>query len=288
MTEQSLEQIGFLALESMLFEVSATPKPGLVDRYNNGAHHDMDFFTFMSSEASLRHSFDDFAQLGYSHRDEPVKKLLPYLQQSGQAAEKSMFAGTRGINTHKGMIFSLGLLSGVAGWLTGKEALKAERLCQLTAQMCAGLSAQDETALRQKPPAQLTKGEAMYLKYGVTGARGEAESGYKTVREISLPLYRKLRGEGCSVNNALVDILLHLLAYAGDTNILGRHDLETLTYAQKEAAKVLQKGSIHTEEGRQAIIDLDNDFIEKYISPGGCADLIAVTHFLYEAEKLKD
>ena len=287
MTEQMLEQIGFLALESMLFEVSATPKPGLVDRYNNGAHHDMDFFTFMSSEAALRHSFDDFAQLGYAHREEPVAQLLPYLQQSGQAAEKSMFAGTGGINTHKGMIFSLGLLSGAAGWLAGREILAAERLCLLVAQMCAGLSAQDEAALKRKPPAQLTKGEAMYLKYGVTGARGEAESGFKTVRAISLPLYCQLREKGCSVNNALVDCLLHLLAYAGDTNILGRHDMSTLKYAQREAAKVLEKGSIHTEEGRQAIIDLDNDFIEKYISPGGCADLIAVTHFLYEAEKLQ-
>ena len=73
--------IGDLAHEAMLCEVSATPKPGLVDRATNGAHRDMDFFTFLSSATALRCSFDGFARLGAEHAAEPVTSLLPYLQQ---------------------------------------------------------------------------------------------------------------------------------------------------------------------------------------------------------------
>ena len=196
-----IEKIGALAVEAMLYEVSATPKPGLVDRNNTGAHHDMDFFTFMSSAAALRGAFDAFAAAGYAHRREPAGSLLAQLQPPGQQAEKQMFAMTHGVNTHKGMIFSLGVLCGAAGWLLERENITAVRLCELAAAMCEGICAKEYAGLREKK--QLTKGEAMYLKYGVTGVRGEAESGFQTVREIALPAYRALKAEGYAVNDVL-------------------------------------------------------------------------------------
>ena len=61
-----LNKISSLAMEGILFEVSATPKPGLVDRNNAGAHKDMDYFTFMSSAAALHDTFDIFVRLGWS------------------------------------------------------------------------------------------------------------------------------------------------------------------------------------------------------------------------------
>ena len=274
-----LNHIGAFAVEAMLFEVSATPKPGLVDRKNNGAHKDMDFFTFMSSAAALRGAFDAFAATGYAHRMESVATLLPELQGIGVKAERQMFELTQGVNTHKGMIFSLGVLCGAAGWLADREVPTVERLCLLAAEMCDGLCEQQYAKLNGKK--QLTKGEAMYLKYGVTGVRGEAESGFATVREIAMPAYYSLRAEGYSINDVLVGTLLVLLAGAHDTNILGRHDMETLHSVQREAQQVLDAGGIRTEEGRAAVQALDEDFIRRWISPGGSADLIAVTHFLY-------
>ena len=80
MNRQRLSMIGALAVEAMLYEVSATPKPGLVDRSNSGAHHDMDFFTFMSSAAALRGYFDECAAIGAGHSQQAVSGLLPYLQ----------------------------------------------------------------------------------------------------------------------------------------------------------------------------------------------------------------
>ncbi|MDD6382231.1 MAG: triphosphoribosyl-dephospho-CoA synthase CitG [Selenomonadaceae bacterium] len=277
--------IGDLAHEAMLCEVSATPKPGLVDRATNGAHRDMDFFTFLSSATALRCSFDGFARLGAEHAAEPVMSLLPYLQQAGLAAERRMFAATHGVNTHKGMIFSLGLLCGAAGWTARRgEPLHADHLCTLVAEMCAGLTAAAYAHVEEKPAEARTKGEAMFLRYGVTGVRGEAESGFATVRLFALPVYRTRREAGVSVNDALCDTLLVLIARNMDTNILGRHDMETLRYAQRAARNVAMLDGMHTEAGCRAIRVLDDDFTQRWISPGGSADLLAVTHFLYEIE----
>ena len=280
------KKIGTLAHLAMLSEVSATPKPGLVDRATNGAHDDMDFFTFLASATALRTSFDTFAELGRAHAAEPVTALLPHLQAAGIIAEREMFAATQGVNTHKGMIFSLGLLAGVAGWAGARgERITAEHLCELAAELTHGLTAAACAEAQRKPASERTKGEAMYVKYGVTGVRGEAEQGFPSVQKLALPVYRQRRKEGASVNDALVDTLLALIAGTADTNILGRHDMEALYYAQAAAKRVQSLGGMKTAEGRKALIALDSDFTQRWLSPGGSADLIAVTHFLYEIEK---
>ena len=284
MTEHIAARIGAAAIEAMLYEVAATPKPGLVDRSNNGAHRDMDYYTFMSSAAALRMSFDEFLTTGRQYSNREVMRLLPELQSCGRRAEQRMFAMTRGINTHKGMIFSLGLLCGAAGWLLPKGAFSIEVLCRTVAAMCTVIYKKAYGNLVKKET--LTKGERMYLLYGVAGVRGEAESGFYTVRKLSLPRYRQSRKLGCSINDALVDTLLHLLAETMDTNILGRHDMNTLLAAQKRASEILKAGSIHTVQGRSMILNLDEEFMKEYISPGGSADLVAVTHFLYTLENL--
>lgn len=149
--------------------------------------------------------------------------------------------------------------------------------------MCKGICEKEYADLDKK--TELTKGERMYLEYGCTGVRGEVEYGYQTVKQYSLPCYSKLRREEVSANDALVQTLLHLIANTYDTNILSRHDMETMKYCKEYAEKVLCLGGILTERGRAKLIKMDDDFIEKYISPGGCADLLAVTHFIYSLEQ---
>ncbi len=279
-----INKIASLAMEGMLYEVSATPKPGLVDRNNSGAHNDMDYFTFMSSAAALHASFDEFARIGWQYRQRPVQEVLPYLREAGKTAEFKMFSFTQGINTHKGMIFTMGILCGCAGWLLDKKTLTFENLSECSKRMCHGICEKEYKNLEQK--AELTKGERMYLEYGCRGVRGEVEQGYPLIKNFSLPYYKKLRTENISVNDALVQTLLHLIADTYDTNILSRHNMNTMKYCQTYAEKVLKIGGIFTESGRVAIEQMDKDFIEKYISPGGCADLLAVTHFVYCLENL--
>ena len=279
-----LHKIASLALEAMLYEAAATPKPGLVDRANSGAHRDMDFFTFMASAAALHSAFDAMTLAGSSAcRASSPRVMWPSLREAGREAEARMFESTRGVNTHKGEIFSLGLLCGCAGWLTGRGGtLSAEDLTALAAEMCQGLCERELAPLREREGQ--TKGEQMYLRYGCTGIRGEAESGFRTVIEVSLPVFRELMAGGNSVNDALIQTLLHLISGTADTNILSRHNMETAEQARARAREVLALGGVLTTEGRAAIEAMDRDFIARRISPGGCSDLLAVTYFLFRME----
>lgn len=275
-----VEKITQIAVEAMLSEVSATPKPGLVDRKNAGAHYDMDFFTFITSSASLSQGLLHMAQVGRNFQGKPIKLMWTALQEAGYEAEVAMFKATKGVNTHKGMVFSLGILTAVTSWLT--EDFSAKHICEEAAKLCQGLCEEAYRDLAHKKA--LTKGERMYLSYGVRGARGEAEDGFPTVLQVSLPMYRELRKQKVSVNDAFVQTLLCLIAHTEDTNIISRHDLSVATYAKKAAQKVLDLGGIHSVVGKAAMEALDEDFIERYISPGGAADLLALTHFLYKIE----
>ncbi|MEA4965478.1 MAG: triphosphoribosyl-dephospho-CoA synthase CitG [Oscillospiraceae bacterium] len=282
MTQDTASRIGTRAMEGLLFEVAATPKPGLVDRANSGAHHDMDFFTFLSSAAALSPCFTRFAQLGTAYSAKPLPELLPPLRAYGRTAETKMFAMTGGVNTHKGLIFSLGLLCGCAGWLSGKAPLTADNVCETAGRLCRGLCQTDYGALREK--ACLTKGERLYLQYGIKGVRGEAESGFLTVRTVSAPQYRALLAGGSAQNEALVQTLLFLLAKTVDTNVIARHGLAASRYVQASAEKALALGGMFTGEGRACIRRMDDDLIGRDLSPGGCADLLAATHFLVSLE----
>lgn len=280
--EQMLNKIASLAVEGMLYEVSATPKPGLVDRSNSGAHKDMDYFTFLSSAAALHGAFDVFVRTGWRYRNRPLEELLEPLREAGKKAEFQMFSFTHGVNTHKGMIFTLGILCGCAGWLLEKKPLTFEHLSACAAKMCRGICEKEYADLDKKE--HLTKGERMYLEYGCTGVRGEVENGYPTIRNYSLPYYTKLKETGVSNNEALVQTLLYLIAETCDTNILSRHDKAMLEHCQGYARKVLNLGGIFTDTGKKELLKMDEDFIENYASPGGCADLLAVTHFVHSLE----
>ncbi len=284
MTTNNPEELGTLALEAMLIEVSVTPKPGLVDRNNSGAHHDMNFFTFLRSAASLRSSFEEFARAGFvgGSRNFSPAQVFPLIRKIGLEAEKRMFAATDGINTHKGEIFSLGLLSSCAGFLTGKsETLTAEKVMTLASEMCHGICEKDFAGVRNKKT--LTKGERVYLEHGITGIRGEAEAGYPAVRDVGLPALRKYLADGLSLNDALAFTLIHIMANAQDTNIISRHDLKTAEIVMKRAEKILAENS-----GLDGIRELDREFIAEYISPGGSGDLLAVTYFLQRLEFRED
>lgn len=126
------------ALLSLLLEVSSSPKPGLVDRFNCGAHRDMDFFTFMESSAALSGYFVKCALLGTEFQGDHPKELFRRLRPVGIAAERTMFQATGGVNTHKGLVFSLGILCAAAAHLMAvleTELLDAEELCGLIANM---------------------------------------------------------------------------------------------------------------------------------------------------------
>lgn len=273
-------QIGQHALRAILYEVAVTPKPGLVDRNNSGAHQDMDFYTFIDSASALHGVFDRFTRIGRETRERSYAETRSALQTYGLEAERKMFTLTKGVNTHKGIIFSLGFLCGAIGRIHDGDALSPEMITAEVKKICAGLC-QEVYGEELKRKKDLTKGEEVYLRYGFQGARAEAEQGFPTVLTVALPEFLRCLNEGMDMNRAGVCTLLKLIAYAADTNVLSRHDMETAMMTKSEARETIKKLVRSDGEDMSAVEALDLMFIQKNISPGGCADLLAVTIFLY-------
>ncbi|MEI9204490.1 triphosphoribosyl-dephospho-CoA synthase, partial [Pseudomonas aeruginosa] len=96
----------------------------------------------------------------------------------GMACEGDMFRATAGVNTHKGSIFSLGLLCAAIGRLLQlNQPVTPTTVCSTAASFCRGLT---DRELRTNN-SQLTAGQRLYQQLGLTGARGEAEAGYPLV-----------------------------------------------------------------------------------------------------------
>src|SRR5699024_6679000 len=102
-------KISSMSIKSILYEVAATPKTGLVDRKNSGAHKDMDFFTFINSSSVLGSYFYNCTKAGIEFKGNDYRDLLKDIRPIGMEAEKDMFKATNNINTHKGIIFSQGI-----------------------------------------------------------------------------------------------------------------------------------------------------------------------------------
>ncbi len=280
--------IGRIALTATLYEVSAAPKPGLVDPFSRGAHADMDYFTFLSSAAALAPFFAEFAGIGGARHGEP-QDLLPRLRKVGLAAEKAMFAATAGANTHKGLIFSLGLLCAAAGRLLAPAGrVEPDACAREAAEIVAGINRRELAALRPdkgqdtrvQGAATLTAGEQLYLKYGVRGVRGEAEDAFPSVIRHALPRLRADLAAGTSWNDAMIDALFVLCQRVEDTTVLNRAGPEGLAYVRAKASEALALGGMTSAQGRRFIQTLDEDFSRRNLSPGGCADLLAAAVFL--------
>ena len=269
------EYIGAQAYLALQKEVQATPKPGLVDRANRGAHRDMDMRHFFVSANALRPYFVAFADAGYLTRDDAPEETFKKIRNVGLEAEKAMLAATGGVNTHKGAIFSLGLLCAAAGRLS-PENWQAETLLKECAAMTKGIVQKDFSHLT--PETATTFGQRIYLQHGITGVRGQAEAGFPAVLDVGLPIFQKARITGRSENDALCITLLHLMAATDDTNLIHRSDLQTQQQIRQKIADLLKDDPFPEIS---VIQKLDMEFIEKNLSPGGSADLLALTYLLH-------
>ena len=261
--------IGMCAQRALLYEAVTTPKPGLVDAQNSGAHRDMDLFTFMDSAAALRGWFEAAALTGMMQDSD--EDTFAALRAQGIEAEAHMLAATGGVNTHKGALFSLGIACCAAG--RAGEGASAEEILAAAAKIAAP-SLMDFEAL--SPENAKTGGEKQYLTQQLTGIRGEAAAGFPSVAGHALPAFRVSLERGESVNDALLHALLTLMACLPDSNILRRKGQAALEDVQARSLELSQNGFTHDDLQR-----MDADFIRENISPGGSADLLALTCFLH-------
>jgi triphosphoribosyl-dephospho-CoA synthase len=273
------KQIIDIARQAMLLEAVAYPKPGLVDPMDSGSHDDMDIMTFIMSSNSMDQEWALMYQAGCKFQGKDLSALFGQIRPLGLAAERQMLKATNGINTHKGVIFSLGIIVSAIGYLNRHRQLNSvDDILETVKQMMTHVL-DDFQGLENKPLEQLSHGERLYLKYNVQGIRREAYQGFPIVQAYALPY---LREAGELTNEAILDTLILIMKHCEDTNLIKRAgDIKVLDYAKSCTNEYFALGGAKTPDGQDYLTNLNQTFIAKNLSIGGSADLLTISIFLY-------
>lgn len=262
-----------LSLKAMISEVSTFPSFGLVSPVSKGSHKDMDYYTFLDSSLAIVPYLKEMASVGYNYKN--VEDIFEAIRNIGKSAEEKMFIATNNINTHKGMIFLMGVcISAVTKNMF--EDGDFYNIKNLIKEMVVNIL-DDFNNLNSKE--KLTHGEKLYLEHGFTGIRGQVKDGLSVIFEDIIPKYENTTLKG---NDLYIQILISLMAVVEDSTVVYRQDIDTLKKVQNDAKKLLEIGAINKEKEKKMIIDLEKEYIDKNISPGGCADLLAISIFMLD------
>jgi triphosphoribosyl-dephospho-CoA synthase len=264
----SADAIGALASSCLRREVETWPKPGLVSHVDNGSHADMDAAMLRRSAATLQPFFAALAVAGAEGA--PMGRL----RSIGLVAEAEMLSATGGVNAHRGAIFGLGLLCASAGLEDrGGETLGAV------------VRRRFGPAITEGPVPLESHGARAGRLYGAGGARGEAAEGFPSVYEIGAPALadgRRLAPHDPEAPR--VQAIFALIAAVTDTNLLHRGGAEGLAFARQRAQSFLQRGGVGAPDWRQAGACIHAEFVARRLSPGGSADLLAMSLFVDQFE----
>lgn len=282
--------IAHLATQALQAELDTTPKPGLVDKDNNGAHRDMDYALMQRSIDTLHPYFVQLARLGFAD-------TLPThtaIRDIGIEAEKAMLSATNGVNTHKGALFSMGLAVVAAAHEERKIAANEEQILKERnggEDVLVSLQTTIKALAASFPDTNGTHGsKAKLLSKGTTAIKGaldNAREGYEKLFAEWLPFYIERRKEHDAYT--LHKTLLRIMCDLDDTNVIYRTDLATAEEVKQEARALLDSFSkAHTAEDKEkriaaellALKDMDKRYTARNISPGGAADMLSLTIFI--------
>lgn len=265
-----VQKLSSLALQSILTEISLTPKPGLVDKLSNGSHRDMDYRSFLNSTSAISPWFSELVVAGFSFEDRNLSGALPLIRRIGLRMENAMNESTRNVNTQKGIIFLMGLALFSCGKLFSQSG--TFNIIEFRAMLLGICRNLVNNELKDSYDQEKSHGTDVFLKYGFGGARAEAESGFETVFKYGLP---QLEGTAEINDQALIKCFLAIAANNNDTNILYRSNPQVMLEFQ-----VLCKTAMDNfnDLNYSAVIDFCK---RENISPGGSADLLAVTIFVW-------
>ena len=288
--------IAHLATQALQAELDTTPKPGLVDKDNNGAHRDMDYALMQLSINTLHPYFVRLAFLGFAD-------TLPshtVIRDAGIEAEKAMLEATNGINTHKGALFSMGLAVVAAAYEEKKAAAnKEERGKEREEEYLSSLQLTIKALAASFPDTSGTHGsKAKQLSNGTTtikGALDNAREGYEKLFAEWLPFYNERRKSHDA--HALHKTLLRIMCDIDDTNVIYRTNVATAEEVKQEARALLASfEEAYAAEDKEkcasaieekcasaellALKDMDRRYTERNISPGGAADMLSLTVFI--------
>jgi len=258
---------GALASECLHLEIDTYPKPGLVSLVDNGSHRDMDAALLQGSADLLEPYFAELAAAGAAGAE------MGRLRVIGIEAERAMLAATGGVNTYRGAIFGLGLLCAAAGF---RDACgSGHSLGRIVANLWG-------EAIVSGPVPLHSHGAVAGRRFGAGGARQQAAAGFPLLYRVGLPALR--HGFDLAPGDAeaaRVQCCLALIAELDDTNLLHRGGEAGLAYARAAAASFIGRGGIAVPGWREEAVALHAAFVERNLSPGGAADMLAMTLFLH-------
>lgn len=265
--------ISQIALKAMISEVSTFPSFGLVSPISNGSHKDMNYYTFLNSSMAIAPFIKEMAYVGYTFIK--PKYIFDAIRDIGILCEEKMFEATNNVNTHKGMIFLMGIcVSAVTKALFENKGFY--EIKDIIKEMVESIL-DDFKDLNLKE--NLTHGEKLYLEHGFTGIRGQVKDGLSVVFD---EIIRKFENTNLKENDLYVQILINLMSMVEDSTIVYRLNIDSLRKVQNDAKELLAIGGVNTTEGKLRIEELEKEYINLNISPGGCADLLAISIFLIE------
>ena len=253
-----------IAVRALYDELSLYPKPGLVSFVDSGAHQDMNGSLFFRSLFGLRHYF--FKVALHSAQGKSLHQLVHY----GLEAELIMNTITRGVNTHRGAIFAMGILCASIAKLSAREAeFSTHDLQQAIINDWADY-------LKYIHRNENTHGAVVKKKYNIEDAKHIAINGYAPVFNVFHDLSRINRED-----KTFFGLLAYknLLINIDDINILYRTGPDGLKFARHH----IQKAVVHDrqEELISNFIKVHHIFSQKEISPGGVADMLGLIYFLH-------
>lgn len=287
------------AENALVAEVNVTPKPGLVDALNSGANADMDASTFHRSAKALRPFFARMAEVAIDYcvnekTTAITEKFLDALKNAGIEAEHAMLRATGGVNTHRGAVYSLGLLVCAAAYNLAKGVFGADesglrggsadgydfiKSCSETAAAFAHLLGDNSVST--------SNGARMRRKYGVGGPVQQAQEGFPLAllaKTAKAEYYNRRRQ--ADVNLAWAYALLCVMAVMDDNNALKRGGEQGALLVKKRAAELKTLAETAEPDAfRAALLEFDAELIKLNVSCGGAADMLALALFLEGLEE---
>lgn len=247
--------LAHLATAALQQELATTPKPGLIDCHDNGAHSDMNHALMQRSIVALRPYFVKLAVLGFQKELPTVENL----KKIGLEAENAMLEATKGVNTHKGALFALGLVLVATAHLEKNDKLSLKSLRETIIRLAADF-----------PDTLGTHGSKVVSEHRVKGALAMAREGYEQLFTDWLPLLQSLENDAFAYHKTL----LRIMATLDDTNVYHRKGEAAAQQMKADATALLRDFS------EKSLDELNQRYNAQGISPGGSADMLALTIFV--------
>ncbi len=274
--------LGEIAASACREEVMLSPKPGLVDPDHCGHHQDMDIVTFLKSADALAPHWKEQARIGL--REDNPKNIMPQLRARGILMENSMFSATDGVNTHKGLIYALSILLAAASLACRLRQVTPREICALASEIAgeSSLCELDDLS-RNTLKRPLTHGEHLFRKHGIRGIRGEVADAFPSIRQEGLPALMDVLQRGGARKDAALFALLKIMRRCEDSNVIHRGGLEYWKGEYRNSVdETLADFDPLNPKDYAPLLRLQQQFKQRKISPGGAADLLACTLFLYD------